>query len=629
MDVAQHSERNRAFRASLTLAALGVVFGDIGTSPLYAFRQCFFGILRITPTHDNVLGIISLILWSLILIVFVRYIGMIMRVTHDGEGGILALLAFVLPPVKRGVPPAATWLTFLVILGAGMLFGDGIITPAVSVLSSVEGLALLDHQGQSLVVPAAVAILAGLFWLQQYGTGRIGSIFGPIMLTWFVVIAALGIAGITHYPAVLWAFDPVYIVRFLGHYGAISVTVFGAIVLCVSGVEALYADLSHFGHAPIAAAWSAVVFPALVLNYLGQGALVLADPTTLRNPFYLLAPSSVLYLVVALATVATIIASQALISGVFTLSKQAISLGFIPRVRVVYTSLAHRGQIYVPFVNRVLAIACIALVVGFQSSLRLANAYGLAVAATMVVTSIAYFEVVRIKFGWSLPAALLASVPFLAIEGLFVLGSLPKVLEGGWIPLTVSGVVFVIASAWRSGRRQVALAQVEQSLSVDDFLRERRGKLGVPRQGTAVFLTGDPEGVPFVLRHHLTRTHSMDERIVLLTLIPTTDPYVTTGQRVRIEHLSEGLVRITARFGFMEKLELRPIVEACGADLNIGGDDTTFYSADPQIVAVRRGLIQSWQRNIFSILRRNSRSVTTSLGIPADAHAKLGFEVPM
>jgi KUP system potassium uptake protein len=268
-----------------------------------------------------VLGIISLILWSLILIVFVRYIGMIMRVTHDGEGGILALLAFVLPPVKRGVPPAATWLTFLVILGAGMLFGDGIITPAVSVLSSVEGLALLDHQGQSLVVPAAAAILAGLFWLQQYGTNRIGSIFGPIMLTWFVVIAALGIAGITHYPAVLWAFDPVYIVRFLGHYGAISVTVFGAIVLCVSGVEALYADLSHFGHAPIAAAWSAVVFPALVLNYLGQGALVLADPTTLRNPFYLLAPSSVLYLVVALATVATIIASQALISGVFTLSK--------------------------------------------------------------------------------------------------------------------------------------------------------------------------------------------------------------------------------------------------------------------------------------------------------------------
>ena len=376
-------------------------------------------------------------------------------------------------------------------------------------------------------------------------------------------------------------------------------------------------------------AWSVVVFPALVLNYLGQGALVLADPSTLRNPFYLLAPSSVLYLVVALATVATIIASQALISGVFTLSKQAISLGFIPRVRVVYTSLAHRGQIYVPFINRVLAIACIGLVVGFQSSLRLANAYGLAVAATMVVTSVAYFEVVRIKFGWGLWAALLATVPFLAIEGLFVIGGLPKVFEGGWIPLTVSAIVFVIASAWRSGRRRVALAQVEQSLSVDDFLRERGGKLGVPRQGTAVFLTGDPEGVPFVLRHHLARTHSMDERIVLLTIIPTTDPYVTTGSRVHIERLSEGLVRITARFGFMEKLELRPIVEACGADLDIGSNDTTFYSADPQIVAVRRGFFQSWQRSIFMILRRNSRSVTTSLGIPADAHAKLCFEVPM
>ncbi len=336
-----------------------------------------------------------------------------------------------------------------------------------------------------------------------------------------------------------------------------------------------------------------------------------------------------LYLVVALATVATIIASQALISGVFTLSKQAISLGFIPRVRVVYTSLVHRGQIYVPFVNRVLAIACIALVVGFHSSPRLANAYGLAVAATMVVTSIAYFEVVRIKFGWSLPAALLTTVPFLAIEGLFVLGGLPKIPEGGWIPLTVSAVVFVIASVWRSGRRHVALAQVEQSQSVDDFLRERGGQLGVPRQGTAVFLTGDPEGVPFVLRHHLARTHSLNERIVLLTIIPTTDPYVTAGERVRIERLSEGLIRITARFGFMEKLELRPIVEACGAELDIGGSDTTFYSADPQIVAVRRGLLQSWQRNIFSLLRRNSRSVTTSLGIPADAHAKLCFEVPM
>ncbi len=619
----------RAFRVSLTLAALGVVFGDIGTSPLYAFRQCFFGILRIAPTHENVLGIISLILWSLIVIVFVRYIGMLMRITHDGEGGILALLAFLLPPVKRGVPPRATWLTFLVILGAGLLFGDGIITPAVSVLSSVEGLGLAGHQGQSLVIPVAVAILATLFFVQRYGTARIGSVFGPIMLVWFVAIGVLGALGIARYPTVLWAFNPVHIIHFFGHFGLLSVTVFGAIVLCVSGVEALYADLSHFGRSPIAAAWSLVVFPALVLNYLGQGALVLADATTLRNPFYLLAPSGMLYFIVVLATVATTIASQALISGVFTLAKQAISLGFIPRVRVVYTSLVHRGQIYVPFVNRILMIACIALVIGFQSSIRLANAYGLAVAATMIVTSIAYFEVVRAKLGWRLPLAVLASAPFLAIEGLFVIGSLPKIREGGWIPLAVSGVVFVIASTWRSGRRQVAIAQLDQSQSVESFLCERKGRLGVPFEGTAVFLTGDPEGIPFVLRHHLARTHSLDERIVLLTLIPVTDPYVKAGQRVRVERLSRGLVRVTARFGFMEKLSLRPIVVACGADLNLGASDTTYYSAEPQIMPVRRGFLQALKRNLFIVLRRNSRSVTASLAIPPDAHAKLCFEVPM
>ena len=348
------------------------------------------------------LGIVSLILWALILIVFVRYIAMIMRVSHDGEGGILALLAFVLPPVKRGILPPPTWLTFLIILGAGMLFGDGIITPAVSVLSSVEGLSVATPDARGLVVPLAIGILAALFLFQRRGTARIGAVFGPIMLVWFATIAVLGIIGIVQYPAALWAIDPTHVVRFFGHHGIAGIAIFGAIVLCVSGVEALYADMSHFGRDPIALAWSAVVFPALALNYVGQGAVVLADVNNLDNPFYRLAPHLALYPVVFVATVATIIASQALISGVFTLTKQAISLGFIPRVSVVYTSIVHRGQVYVPSVNRLLAIACIVLVIGFHSSSRLANAYGLAVAVTMVVTSIAYFEVVRLKFGWSL-----------------------------------------------------------------------------------------------------------------------------------------------------------------------------------------------------------------------------------
>ncbi|MFY9665792.1 MAG: KUP/HAK/KT family potassium transporter, partial [Candidatus Cybelea sp.] len=306
-------------RAALALGALGIVFGDIGTSPLYAFRQCFVGLLHVVPTHDNVLGLLSLVLWSLILIVFVRYIGMVMQLAHDGEGGILALLAFVLPPVKRGVPPRATWLSFLVILGAGMLFGDGIITPAVSVLSSVEGLAVATSDAQPYIVPIAVGILLALFLVQSRGTARIGSIFGPIMLVWFVAIAMLGLRGIAKYPGALEAFNPLYIVRFFAHHGFAGLAVFGAIVLCVSGVEALYADMSHFGRAPIAVAWTVVVFPALVINYIGQGALVLAEPESLANPFYFLTPRWALYPIVAIATAATIIASQALISGIFTL----------------------------------------------------------------------------------------------------------------------------------------------------------------------------------------------------------------------------------------------------------------------------------------------------------------------
>ncbi len=619
-----------AFRPGLALAALGVVFGDIGTSPLYAFHQCFASALRVLPTHQNVLGVVSLILWSLILIVFVWYVGIIMRVSHDGEGGILALLALILPSVKRGVLPKATLLTFLIILGAGMLFGDGIITPAISVISAVEGLGVATPASQSLIVPLSAIILAGLFLVQRRGTQRIGSVFGPIMLVWFLTIGILGAAGIARYPAVLWAFNPYCAVAFLIHNGPAAVLIFGAVVLCVSGVEALYADMSHFGRPPIAAAWAGVVFPALALNYAGQGAIVLIDPHAIANPFYLLAPGIILYPMVAIATIATIIASQALISGVYTLTKQGISLGFIPRMRVLYTSVAHRGQIYVPFVNRLLAVACIALVVTFQSSARLANAYGLAVSVTMIVTAVAFFEVARKKLRWSVGRSSAVVVPFLVLETLFVVGGLPKVAEGGWIPLAVSALIFVIAGTWRFGRRRIAAVQREQAQPVTAFLADVRGRLGVPYQGTAVFLTGDPEGIPFVLRHHWAKTHSIDEKIVLLTIIPTTDPFVHADHRVGVEWLSEGLVRVTARFGFMEKLDIARIIHACATQgLHIGGADTTYYSADPQIVPRDCVFWRSWRRSLFVILKRNARSLTASLGIPPDAHAKLGIEVPM
>ena len=620
----------RTFAPALALAALGVVFGDIGTSPLYAFRQCFATALHLEPTHANVLGMLSLILWSLILIVFVRYIGMIMRVSHDGEGGILALLAFVLPPVKRGVPPKATWLTFLIILGAGMLFGDGVITPAVSVMSAVEGLSVATSAAQPFVIPITVGVLVGLFLFQYRGTSRIGAVFGPIMTLWFLTIAALGVWGITRDLSVLRAIDPLYIVDFFAHHGIVAVTIFGAVVLCVSGVEALYADMSHFGRPPIAMAWGFLVFPALVLNYLGQGALVLVNPQAIVNPFFGLVPGVALYAVVGIATAATIIASQALISGVFTLAKQAIQLGFIPRVRVVYTHALHRGQIYVPMLNWVLAVLCIGLVLGFHSSVRLANAYGLAVAVTMVVTSIAYYVVVREKLGWSLRKALILNVPFVAVELLFVLGSLPKIHEGGWIPIVISLVVFAIAGTWRTGRRRVALSYVEQSVPVEQFLEEVKGSLGRPLHGTAVFLTPDPEGVPFVMRHHWARIHSIDERIVLMTIVPVNEPYVPESERVHVEPLGENLIRVTANFGFMEKIGIGQIVNACVASgLKLDDPDTTYYVADPQIVPGKKGRWRDWRRNLYVYMKRNANPITSTLGIPADELAKLGIEVGM
>ncbi len=583
-----------------------------------------------TPTRENIFGILSLIVWSLIAIVFVRYIGTVMRVSHDGEGGILALLALVLPPVRRGVPPQATWLTFLILVGAGMLFGDGVITPAVSVLSSVEGLSVATSAAQPIIVPLTVGILAALFFVQHRGTHRIGALFGPIMLVWFLTIAALGVRGIVEDPTTLRAINPLFMLTFFERHGVSAILIFGAIVLCVSGVEALYADMSHFGRSPIALAWTSIVFPALVLNYFGQAALVLTHPQTIANPFFRLVPTIALYGVVAIAAAATIIASQALISGAFTLAKQAIQLGFIPRLRVIHTSHRHRGQVYVPTINVLLALCCIVLVIGFRSSERLANAYGLAVAVTMVVTSIAYYVVVREKFGWSTAKALLSTAPFLAIELLFVGGSLPKIIEGGWIPLAISLVVFVIASTWRTGRRRISQSYVAQSVPVEEFLASVRGRLGTPLHGTAVFLTSDSEGVPFVLHHHWARTRSIDERIVLLTILPTTDPYVRDEKRVAVERLANNLIRVTACFGFMERISITPIVRACATfGLHLDNEDTTYYASDPLIVAKKQGQWRAWRRTLFVFMHRNARPITASLGIPADQIAKLGLRVPM
>jgi KUP system potassium uptake protein len=622
-------ERKPSPRGIVALAALGVVFGDIGTDPLYAFRQCFHNGVDIVPSAENVTGVVSLILWSLIFVVSIKYLTFVMRADHDGEGGILALLALVLPAPVRGVIPRPTWLTFLIIIGAGMLFGDGVITPAVSVLSAVEGLKVATSAAEPYVVPITVAVLVVLFLFQSRGTQKIGRVFGPVMIVWFLAIAITGAVGIASHPAVLWAIDPRHVFEFMFHNGFASIVVLGAVVLCVSGVEALYADMSHFGRAPIALAWYAMVFPALVLNFAGQGALVLNDPRALDQPFFALVPGWALYPMVAIATIATVIASQALISGAFTLAEQAIELGFLPRLQITHTSQEFEGQVFLPFINVLLAVVCLTLVITFRSSAKLADAYGLAVAVTMTVTSIGYFSVIRQKFGWKLLPSLALVGAFLAVDLSYVAGSIPKIPTGGWIPLSICVVLFVVAIVWRAGRRRMGQSYLDQSVPVAEFLAETRAT-GSTITGTAVFMTTDPEGIPFVLRHQWARTRAIHERIVLLTVLSDTQPAVADAERVAVEELAPSLVRVTARFGFMEQPTLGPIVASCKSfGLALDDKATAYFIADPVVVPGKSDLLHTWRRELFGVLLRNSRPLTSTMGIPADQLAKLGLEVAL
>lgn len=613
----------------MALAALGVVFGDIGTDPLYAFRQCFHNGVNIAPTPQNVTGVVSLILWSLIFVVSIKYLTFVMRADHEGEGGILALLALVLPAPVRGVLPRATWLTFLIVIGVGMLFGDGVITPAISVLSAVEGLKAVTPAAQPYVVPITVAVLMALFALQSRGTQKIGRIFGPVMIVWFTAIAVTGVAGIAKHPAVLWAIDPRHLLYFMASHGFAGVVVLGAVVLCVSGVEALYADMSHFGRAPIALAWYTMVFPALLLNFAGQGARVLADPKALDAPFFALVPSWGLYPMVAVATAATVIASQALISGAFTLAQQAVELGFLPSMRVLHTSEEFSGQVFVPFINVLLAVACLMLVITFRSSTRLADAYGLAVAVTMTVTSIGYFSVVRKKFGWNLLAVVPLVGTFLIVDLSYVAGSIPKIPTGGWIPLSICAALFATATVWRAGRRRMGQSYVDQSVPVADFLAETRGS-NASIAGSAVFLTADPEGIPFLLRHRRAHAQAMHERIVLLTILMDNRPVVTEADRVEVETLAPALFRVTARFGFMEQPLLAPIVRACTRfGLALDDKSTTYYAADPVVVPGAKDTLHALRRALFGFLLRNAQPLTATMRIPADQLAKLGLEIAL
>ena len=613
--------------SALSLAALGIVFGDIGTSPLYAFQQCFTGDFPAAVTPQNVLGILSLIFWALVVVVCVKYVGFLLRADYDGQGGTLALLAQLIPPRRSATPMGLGALALLVLFGSSMLYGDGAITPAISVISAIEGLDVWTKAAHPFIVPLAVIILIGLFAVQKRGTGRIGNLFGPIMLVWFAVLAVLGAFGIMHQPRVLAAIDPAYAVEFFIRNGARSLLIFGAVVLCVTGVEALYADLAHFGRKPITLAWIVAVLPALLLNYFGQGALTLENPHAIASPFFTLVPRWGLIPMVILATIATVIASQALISGVFSLTQQAMQLGYTPRFRIVHTSRHFAGQIYMPSINALLAVACIVLVITFKSSEKLGGAYGLAVTITMLTTTIAFARLLQKRWNWPAYEWIPLIALFLVWELAFLVGNSSKFISGGWVPFAMAMALFALFTTWNRGRRRMMTSISQHTMPVDQFLSEVKAPTVV--SGTAFFLSPDPHGIPFVLHHQWMRSHIIFDTIVLLTVMHASQPFVHPENRLEIEEITPRLLRVKAWYGFMQEPRIHDILyhlrkERPGTDFS----HPTYYLASPKIRdASGPGALPSWQRNLFRWMARNARPLTDSLGLPPNNVIEFGVEV--
>jgi len=605
--------------ATLSLAALGVVYGDIGTSPLYAFRECFSPEYGLAPTVSTVYGLLSLIVWSLILIVSVKYIVFIMRLDNHGEGGILALLALLLQRRRRGV------LIALGLFGAALLYGDGVITPAISVLSAIEGLTVSTPQFSPYVVPSTLLTLFLLFFVQRYGTASIGTVCGPIMLIWFVLIGVLGVGEIMRGPAVLLALNPWYGVSFLIEHGLASLLVLGAVVLAVTGAEALYADMGHFGRSPIRLVWFGLVFPALVLNYFGQGALVLRVPDAVQNPFYLLAPRHLLYPLIAIATLATVVASQALISGAFSLTQQAVQLHYSPRVSIIHTSRAEVGQIYIPAVNMALLMGCLLLVLGFKSSSALAAAYGIAVTGTMAITSVLFYVIARERWQWSVwRAGALAGV-FLTIDLAFFGANIVKTARGGWLPIAIATAIFLIMTTWNRGRELLQGILAQAALPLDRFISEVR-RANPPRvPGTGLFLTPTVDGAPLVLQRHLTFNKALQQEIVLLSITTEEVPEVQPAKRVTSEALTEGFYRVNARYGFMEKPDVQDIIAICrGRGMKLEVDDTTYYLGRTELLPTGPVRMMRWRKRLFGVMARNASSATDFFNIPPNRVVELG-----
>jgi KUP system potassium uptake protein len=620
-----HDER-RSRLPILVLSALGVVFGDIGTSPLYALRECFAGVHAIPVSVVNVLGVLSLILWSLIITVSIKYVLFVMRADNGGEGGILALVALV----RGSGPSSRRALIAIGLFGAALLYGDGMITPAISVLSAVEGLGIATHRFESFVVPITVAILIALFLFQHRGTSGIGAVFGPVMIMWFLVIALLGLTHIRENTIVLTAFNPAHALRFFAEHGIRAFVTLGAVFLSVTGAEALYADMGHFGRSPIRIAWFALVLPSLAVNYLGQGALLLSHPSAAANPFYLLAPAPLLYPLVALATLATVIASQAVISGAFSLSQQAVQLGYSPRFDIQHTSAHEKGQVFVPEINALLMIATVGLVFGFRTSTNLAAAYGMAVTTTMVITTLLAYFVARERWHWSAWRAGAVTAGFLAIDLTFLAANVVKIEHGGWFPLVAAAIIYLMMSTWHTGRRLVVRRLDASNVRLDDFFAELTAHPPLRVPGTAVFMTARPEGAPPILVHYLKHNQALHEQVVLLSVSILDVPSAGDEPDIEVHRLSHGFYRMIARYGFMQTPN---VIQAMAAARLKGlawrDEDTTFYLAHLTLFANDRIGMSAWRDKLFIFLSRNARRATNFFRVPPDRVVEIGIQLQL
>jgi KUP system potassium uptake protein len=624
----------------LALSALGVVFGDLGTSPLYALQEAFHGERGVVPSPENVLGIVSLFIWALMLMVSVKYVAVLMRAGNHGEGGILALLAVLLGERGHRVRHAPLFIT-LALLGTAMLYGDGVITPAISVLSAIEGLQIATPAFAEYVVPITIVMLVLLFAVQPYGTGRVGAVFGPILALWFVVIAVLGIHSLAENPGALAAINPVYGLRFFAHNGMRGFLALGAVVLCLTGGEALYADMGHFGPTPIRVAWYALALPALTLSYLGQAAFLLRVPGAAARPFYSTVPAWALYPMVVLATAATIIASQALIAAVFSLTRQAAQLGYSPRVHVVQTSGSAIGQIYLPGLNWVLLGATIVIVLAFKSSDRLAAAFGLAVSTTMAITTMLFAAMAHLRWRWPVWRVGVVAGVFLVADLAFVAANTFKFAAGGWLPLVLGAVVFILMSTWYTGRRLLSAATRERGLPVGDFLTSLGLNPPYRVRGIGVFLAGEGNNVPLVLLHHLKHNQVLHQTVVLLTLVTDEVPRVPAAERVSVTPFTLGFHSVVARHGFMEEPHVPAVVAQAAALSAVGGaaqpipDEparTTYYLGQVTVIPPsdrKASRMARWRVKLFRFLQRNERSASLYFRIPPNRVVELGTRVEL